>query len=146
MSYNNIGLPTPRGTGTSGYIQRNFAAVKPRRQHEQKKAAAAAFGSDALLHTRLTRPPNAALLEHQRKRQLELKCAELEERMEEQGYADDEIAEKVAEFRTQLAAQAAAAEPKAARWVRGRGDGGGAVGGRRRGCWGRSLAGVQCRA
>jgi len=27
--YNGIGLPTPRGSGTSGYIQRNLAYIKP---------------------------------------------------------------------------------------------------------------------
>ena len=31
MSYNNIGLATARGSGTNGYVQRNFAALRPQR-------------------------------------------------------------------------------------------------------------------
>lgn len=30
--YNGIGLNTPRGSGTSGYVQRNLAAIKQRRE------------------------------------------------------------------------------------------------------------------
>ena len=33
--YNGIGLATPRGSGTSGYIQRNLTYVKNKKTHEQ---------------------------------------------------------------------------------------------------------------
>lgn len=35
MSYNGVGLTTVRGSGTNGYVQRNFAAVRPR--HADRK-------------------------------------------------------------------------------------------------------------
>uniref|UniRef100_A0A3B4FPF0 CWF21 domain-containing protein n=1 Tax=Pundamilia nyererei TaxID=303518 RepID=A0A3B4FPF0_9CICH len=50
----------------------------------------------------LNRQPNADILEHQRKRQLEVKCAELQDMMEEQGYSAEEIEEKVNSFRMML--------------------------------------------
>lgn len=31
--YNNIGIPTPRGSGTSGHIQRNSAYLKKSRNY-----------------------------------------------------------------------------------------------------------------
>ena len=39
--------------------------------------------------------PNEGILQHQRKRKMELKCLELEELLQEQGYKEEEIAEKV---------------------------------------------------
>ena len=39
--------------------------------------------------------PNEGLLQHQRKRKMEVKCLELEELLQEQGYKEEEIAEKV---------------------------------------------------
>ena len=38
---------------------------------------------------------NEGILQHQRKRKMELKCLELEELLQEQGYKEEEIAEKV---------------------------------------------------
>merc|ERR1712025_522214 len=42
------------------------------------------------------------ILDHERKRKLEVKCMELEEVLEEQGYADTEIEEKVSAYRKML--------------------------------------------
>jgi serine/arginine repetitive matrix protein 2 len=95
MSYNGIGLATARGSGTNGYVQRNAAAL-PLRARRTATATTAA--------PRVQRGPNAELLLHQQKRQLELKCAELEEKMEAQGYAAEEIEARVAEYRLQLRA------------------------------------------
>ena len=39
--------------------------------------------------------PNEGILQHQRKRKMELKCLELEELLQEQGYKEEEIAEQV---------------------------------------------------
>ena len=97
MSYNGIGLTTARGSGTNGYVQRNFAFV--RRREENRKAPS------EIVTTSLTKAPNADLLEHQRKRAVELKCAEMEERMEEQGYPEDEIEEKISQYRQKCLAQ-----------------------------------------
>jgi len=101
MSYNNIGLPTPRGSGTSGYIQRNYAAVPT--QHRRVAAVSAAVNPNA----GRMRTANPELLLHQKKRNVELKCAELEEKMEAQGYSTAEIEQKVDEYRQQLLQQLA---------------------------------------
>merc|ERR1719471_1285341 len=46
--------------------------------------------------------PNEGILQHQRKRKMELKCLELEELLQEQGYKEEEIAEKVDAYRKML--------------------------------------------
>jgi len=33
--YNGIGLTTPRGSGTSGYVQKNLSFVKPNQQRSR---------------------------------------------------------------------------------------------------------------
>ena len=97
MSYNGIGLKTARGSGTNGYVQRNFAFV--RRREERRELP------DEIMSTSLTKAPNAELLEHQRKRNVELKCAEMEEKLEEQGYPEEDIVEKIDAYRQKLLAQ-----------------------------------------
>ncbi|XP_050739850.1 serine/arginine repetitive matrix protein 2-like [Eriocheir sinensis] len=79
--YNGIGLQTARGSGTNGYVQRNLALVRTskskidfRTEEELQKAADSAV-----------RGPNAEIREHAKKRALELKCAEMQDLMKEQG-------------------------------------------------------------
>ena len=80
--YNGIGLTTVRGSGTNGYVQKNLSfvrshkdtQVKYRTEEEIKKADAAA-GS---------REPNRGIMDHERKRKLEVKCMELEEVLRDQ--------------------------------------------------------------
>jgi hypothetical protein len=45
---------------------------------------------------------NEGILQHQRKRKMELKCLELEELLQEQGYDEKEITEKVDAYRKML--------------------------------------------
>ena len=47
------------------------------------------------LDAQANREPNLGILEHERKRKLEVKCLELEEVLEEQGLNEEEIEEKV---------------------------------------------------
>jgi len=47
----------------------------------------------------LTRKPNKEILEHDRKRQIQLKLVILEDKLIDQGYTDAEIAEKLEEAR-----------------------------------------------
>lgn len=79
--YNGIGLATPRGSGTNGYIQRNFAVVKNRREKVEYKSDA----DLARLDRSLNQQPNKEILEHEWKRKIELKCLILREQLEEQG-------------------------------------------------------------
>uniref|UniRef100_A0A8V0X9Y4 CWF21 domain-containing protein n=1 Tax=Gallus gallus TaxID=9031 RepID=A0A8V0X9Y4_CHICK len=97
--YNGIGLPTPRGSGTNGYVQRNLSALRHKRERAEPRADEELRRADAAA---LPKRPNRDILDHERKRKVELKCLELSELMEEQGYTESEIQEKVATFRTML--------------------------------------------
>ena len=74
----NVGLSTPRGSGTSGYVQRNLAHVRPR-----DYAAPYPKDLDAARHR--PRQPDKAILEHDRKREVEVKVFELRDQLEEEG-------------------------------------------------------------
>ena len=79
--YNNIGLQTARGSGTNGYVQRNLSQVRMRKENVNYRT-----NDDlARLEQINTKKPNKEILEHERKRQIELKCLELQDMMEEQG-------------------------------------------------------------
>ncbi|KAI4302090.1 hypothetical protein MLD38_037877 [Melastoma candidum] len=68
--YNWIGLQTPRGSGTNGYIQTNKFFVKPKtgRVADAPRCFEGDQGTAGV-----TRKPNKEILEHDRKRQIELK-------------------------------------------------------------------------
>jgi len=75
----NVGLSTPRGSGTSGYVQRNLSHIKPR----DRGIGAPYNVEDFQRHKQ--RKPDAEILEHERKRAIELKVFELRDRLEEEG-------------------------------------------------------------
>lgn len=81
--YNGIGLQTPRGSGTNGHVQRNFAFVRP----SKKDSISYRTEEDiAKLDFQTNRQqPNLDILNHERKRKIEVKCAEFEEVLETQG-------------------------------------------------------------
>ena len=79
--YNGIGLNTPRGSGTNGYVQRNFAVIRHRREKVEYKTDA----DLARLDKALQKKPNKDILEHEWKRKIELKCLQHQEELEEQG-------------------------------------------------------------
>jgi hypothetical protein len=89
--YNGIGLQTARGTGTNGYVQRNLSHVHVTREKQEYKT------DDDLkkIESYMNRKGNAEIIEHERKRKIELKCVEMQDLMHEQGYAEDEIQRKV---------------------------------------------------
>ncbi len=80
--YNGIGLQTVRGSGTNGYVQRNLAFVKKHKERVDYKTD----DELAKLDQGLNKQPNKEILDHERKRKVELKCMEMQELMEEQGY------------------------------------------------------------
>lgn len=79
--YNGIGLNTARGSGTNGYVQRNFASIKNRREKVNYKTDA----DIARLDKSLNKQPNKEILEHQWKRAIELKCVLLQDELEAEG-------------------------------------------------------------
>ncbi|KAI0742139.1 hypothetical protein BC629DRAFT_1272589, partial [Irpex lacteus] len=99
--YNGIGLTTPRGSGTNGYVVRNMSAL---RSHETAADRAAAWDVAPPKH----REPDAAILEHEKKRKVEVKCLELQLELEEKGLDEDKIEEEVSALREKLLANLAA--------------------------------------
>ena len=79
--YNGIGLQTARGSGTNGYVQRNLAFVKSEKERVDYKTEEELNKLDQGLN----KQPNQEILDHERKRKVELKCMEMQELMEEQG-------------------------------------------------------------
>ncbi|CAH8517227.1 unnamed protein product [Schistosoma turkestanicum] len=106
--YNGIGLPTPRGSGTNGYVQKNLAFISNFKEQNPYKTDADIKRADALLF----KEPNKEILEHERKRKIEVKCFEMEQEMEEQGYTQGEIEFRVSGFRKKLLDELKASETK----------------------------------
>jgi cwf21 domain len=95
----NVGLSTPRGSGTSGYVQRNLSHLKPRDQ-----ARSAPYSLDAISKHK-QRQPDAEILEHERKRKIEVQLFELRDRLEDEGVDEDEIDDQVDGLRKKLEAE-----------------------------------------
>lgn len=76
--YNGVGILTPRGTGTSGHVQTNKFNL--RRAPVPKFGEAQEGGAQ-----HADRKPNKDILEHNRRRQLEIKLVELSDQLEEAG-------------------------------------------------------------
>ncbi|XP_076346210.1 uncharacterized protein LOC143244784 isoform X2 [Tachypleus tridentatus] len=114
--YNGIGLQTPRGSGTNGYVQRNLSLVKQVKDKVNYKTEEDIKKLDALAN----KQPNEDILAHERKRKVELKCMEMQELMEEQGYCQEEIDKKVAAFRLMLSEKIDTGEQDVARDDSGR--------------------------
>ncbi|KAI1125222.1 cwf21-domain-containing protein [Nemania abortiva] len=93
----NVGLSTPRGSGTSGYVQRNLAHMKPR---DRDRAAPYPRDLDHLKHRQ--RQPDKGILEHDRKREVEVKVFELRDQLEDEGVEEDEIDRRCDALRKEL--------------------------------------------
>lgn len=105
--YNGIGLQTPRGSGTNGYIQTNKFFIKSR---TGKVADSSRGFDDDQGMGGVMKKANKDILEHDRKRQIQLKLVVLEDKLTDQGFTDAEIAEKLEEARKTLEAAAASEE------------------------------------
>ncbi|KAM0835591.1 hypothetical protein ACQ4PT_062845 [Festuca glaucescens] len=94
--YNGVGLPTARGSGTSGRVQSNNFLPRPRPSPSSSAAPATssipggASGGGGF---------REEMAEHERKRALESRLLELREALEEQGYTEAETDARVAEAR-----------------------------------------------
>ncbi|KAL8662155.1 MAG: hypothetical protein Q9202_004978 [Teloschistes flavicans] len=89
----NVGLSTPRGSGTSGYVQRNLSSLRPRDTF-------APYPTSELKHRQ--RQPNAEILEHDRLRQIEVQVFELRDKLEDEGVDENEIEEQTEGLRRKL--------------------------------------------
>jgi len=73
-------VQTPRGSGTNGYVQRNLSHVRKRPQVEYTEEL-----RDRDLKAVEPRKSNPELLEHERRRKIEVECLLLEEELQERG-------------------------------------------------------------
>lgn len=74
--YNGLGLRTPRGSGTNGFVQRNLSFARPKISNN--------FQYDQL-PSKSSRKPSLDILLHQSKRQIEVECLQYEEELLESG-------------------------------------------------------------
>ena len=103
----NVGLSTPRGSGTSGYVQRNLSSLKPRDN---------SYGQPYPPRDSLPRQrkPDKDILAHDRAREIEVKVFELRDKLEDEGKNEDAIDEECDALREKLTKDMAS----------GKGDGG----------------------
>ncbi|KAG0641676.1 hypothetical protein HOY80DRAFT_882688 [Tuber brumale] len=94
----NVGLSTPRGSGTSGYVQRNLSHLRPRDYPPPSSSSAIASNTREYRQ----REPDKEILEHDRKRGVEVKCLEFRDKLEDEGIDEDEIDERVETYRKEL--------------------------------------------
>ncbi|CAG9312115.1 unnamed protein product [Blepharisma stoltei] len=100
--YNGVGLTTPRGSGTSGYVQKNLAYIqKPTTRADFQKELAAIKANPL----KPPKKPNPELIEHEQKRQIEIHLINFKKALEGQGLSPEEIKERVDNARTHLYAK-----------------------------------------
>ncbi|KAJ1975065.1 RNA-splicing factor [Dimargaris verticillata] len=112
--YNGIGLSTPRGSGTNGYVVRNLGNLRPRRDPygstKQDQSKDDPTDPLALLGRERdftgTKRANAELLRHEQKRQIEVRCFALQDQLEDDEHMTSaQIATKVQALRQKLLAE-----------------------------------------
>ncbi|KAJ5248914.1 pre-mRNA-splicing factor cwc21 [Penicillium chermesinum] len=86
----NVGLSTPRGSGTSGYVQRNSAFIKPRAQGYGAPYPTPGSKGPSFKQ----RLPDKQILEHDRRRAIEVRVMEERERLEEENERIEEAQSK----------------------------------------------------
>ncbi|KAG8531922.1 RNA-splicing factor [Bacidia gigantensis] len=96
----NVGLSTPRGSGTSGYVQRNLSHLKPRDTY-----APYPNPSDSPAHQKI-RKPDKDILNHDRLREIEVRVFELRDKLEDEEVEESEIEERTERLRGVLLEEA----------------------------------------
>lgn len=86
--YNGVGVSTPRGTGTSGYVMINSASLKSKIKQE---APPKKYSKKSDL-----------LIKHEQRRKIELECKNLEIKLKSQNLDPEEIAKIVSERKQKL--------------------------------------------
>lgn len=71
----NVGLNTPRGSGTSGYVQRNQSYLRPRDP---------IIPTDIHSQKHQPRQPDQEILKHDRLREIEVKVFDLQVKLEDE--------------------------------------------------------------
>ncbi|OCF56041.1 pre-mRNA-splicing factor CWC21 [Kwoniella mangroviensis CBS 10435] len=98
-----VGLPTARGSGTNGYVSRNTAHLKIRDGPPSGPYGGSRYGGyDEPKGPPVHRAPDQGILEHERKRRIEVKVMELRDELEEKGLDEDAIDEACGTLRSKL--------------------------------------------
>lgn len=104
MSYNGIGLSTARGSGTNGYVQKNIgnrSTVGHFERRKQQLEERERLYASSSRHRKITK--DQELIDHETKREIELKCSVLRDELEENDELEDEqIDLKVDDLRKKL--------------------------------------------
>ena len=112
--YNGVGLTTARGSGTSGYVQKNLSylapGAKPKNMDygkilQQLKVPSLPSINFILQENPLPppRPPNKDLMEHEQKRKIEAQLFKLEKELKTAGkLSESEIKEAVKKAREHM--------------------------------------------
>lgn len=98
--YNGIGLRTPRGSGTNGYVQRNYAYVK-----EWRAPRFETQRDDFLRESPKIREANKEILLHEKKRKIEAELLRIRLQMEDEKKPQEEIEEFINNKRKEMLKQ-----------------------------------------
>jgi len=88
--YNGIGIMTPKGSGTNGYVQRNLSFL-PRQRLDFKAQIGQSFKSMTGEGAIKVRKANVELLLHEQKRKVENELIKLEDELTEAGMPEAEV-------------------------------------------------------
>lgn len=83
--YNGIGLKTPRGSGTNGYVVKNNSALKPSTFSNAYNSKKSPLYSDTQAAAVVPKARSEEILKHDRKRKIEVKVVEYMDELEERG-------------------------------------------------------------
>lgn len=98
--YNGIGLTTPRGSGTSGYVQKNLAFIKPKAKSGNYKDVLKAFKDNPAPARKL---PNQSILQHEAQYKVEAELYKLRLAKQAEGkMTTDQVDELIARERQRL--------------------------------------------
>lgn len=94
--YNGIGLPTARGSGTNGYVQKNLSNLKYNydRSDTNRKNVTSPLPSQ--------RKVDKGIIEHEERRKIEIECCKLRYDLENENVSEDIIESKVIKLRKEL--------------------------------------------
>lgn len=95
----NVGLSTPRGSGTSGYVQRNLSVLKPR---DAGVGVPYTLDGNNNRGGPRTRKPDEDILKHDRLREIEVKVLELRDTLEDAGKDEEDIELETDQLREKL--------------------------------------------
>lgn len=113
MPYNGVGLSSARGSGTSGYVTKNLGslgdklAYKDSQANRKRATNKGQIGVNETKKQMIRDQLQAELISHEEMRQIENKCIDFQDKLEEHDEAQDPeiIKQKVNELKSKLISQ-----------------------------------------